>query len=134
MKNGKSLSIHVWLTVCNYFPLPGLLLAIFGHARTNSKRASVRTVQDLNFQGPLIHKWARPLTGTLHEALSLVHLSVCNAASSPARAKNGNVLFAHAFNLPQDVGTPCYFLILPYYVTSEFGFDIVYLSGYYNGV
>ena len=30
------------------------------------------------------------------------------------------------------MGTPGYFLILPCYVTSEFGLDIVYLSGYYN--
>ena len=63
MKNGKSLSIHVWLTVRNYCPLAGRLLAMFRYARTNSKRACVRTMQDLNFQGPLIHKRARPLTG-----------------------------------------------------------------------
>ena len=31
------------------------------------------------------------------------------------------------------MGTPGYFLILPCYVTSEFGLDNVYLSGYYNG-
>ena len=41
-------------------------------------------------------------------------------------------LFAHTFNLPQDMETPGYFLILPCYVTSEFGLDNV--SGYYNGV
>ena len=34
----------------------------------------------------------------------------------------------------QDVGSPGYFLILLCYVTSELGLDIVYLSGYYNGV
>ena len=39
----------------------------------------------------------------------------------------------HAFKSPQDVGTPGYFLILPCHVTSEFGLDIVNLSGYYNG-
>ena len=30
------------------------------------------------------------------------------------------------------MGTPGYFLILPRYVTSEFGLDIAYLSGYYT--
>ena len=50
------------------------------------------------------------------ERESLVH-TVCACVSSP-----------------QDMGTLGYFLILPCYVTSEFGLDIVYLAGYYNGV
>ena len=55
-----------------------------------------------------------------------------SVASSPARAKNGSAWytqFAHAFKSPQDVGTPGNFLILPCHVTSEFGLDIVNLSG-----
>ena len=39
------------------------------------------------------------------------------------------ILFAHTFQSPQDVGTLDYFLILPCHVTSEFGLDIVNLSG-----
>ena len=50
------------VTVRNYCPLAGRLLAMFWR---NSKRASVRTLRDLNFQGPLIHKRARPLMSTL---------------------------------------------------------------------
>ena len=56
-------------------------------------------------------------------------------ASSPARAKNGGVPGTHCLRMRLiSLGTLGYFLILPRYVTSEFGLDIVYLSGYYNGV
>ena len=79
--------------------------------------------------------------GRAREKLDLgTRLAAVWLASSPACAKNvgapgTHALFAHAFNLPKMWGhRAIYFLILPHYVTSEFGLDIAYLSGYYNSV
>ena len=58
-------------------------------ARTNSK--CVRAVQDLNFQGPLIHKRARPLTGTLHGPLcARVHTALRMRGKNRHKKKKKN--------------------------------------------
>ena len=79
--------------------------------------------------------WMEGSLCEVYRVISYLIHSVYNLAWSPAHAKNEGASGTHCLCMclisPRCGG---YFLILLGYVMSEFRLDIVYLSGYYNGM